>query len=236
MIASVLIPITYLTYSLLVMIILYKEYSFPPRSAIGYGILSFCLLPVISYVTIRTGEIGLDVLKSLKPLMMNLFGDVGAGLRGMRIGLQKDLVGVIEEYGPKVIEGWEAGGRMFERKDIGGGGGSEATSSPHWQGSIHREDGDSITSETTLEEEEEEDDLKWKELEGMDFDDGVFFVKPRKSESFLDLSSFGLDSTRVGGPLNSPQSQVLRDEQRTPSSSMSNHSISKAQVRAKNLQ
>ncbi|PLW09230.1 hypothetical protein PCANC_22696 [Puccinia coronata f. sp. avenae] len=66
-------------------------------------------LPSIGYSALKFGEVGMDVYKSLRPLLLSLLGDQNQleRVRKMRSELQAELHSVIEEYAPKIWENFE---------------------------------------------------------------------------------------------------------------------------------
>lgn len=66
-------------------------------------------LPSIGYSALKFGEVGMDVYKSLRPLLLSLSGDQKQleRVRKMRSELQAELHAVIEEYAPKIWENFE---------------------------------------------------------------------------------------------------------------------------------
>ncbi|POW11904.1 hypothetical protein PSTT_04978 [Puccinia striiformis] len=68
-------------------------------------------LPSIGYSALKFGEVGMDVYKSLRPLLLSLLGDQNQleRVRKMRSELQAELHSVIEEYAPQIWENFEQG-------------------------------------------------------------------------------------------------------------------------------
>ncbi|KAG0182652.1 hypothetical protein DFQ28_011177 [Apophysomyces sp. BC1034] len=70
---------------------------------------SWFLLCLASYASLRCGEIEMDILRSLKPLVMSLFDPQGAqSLRQSRSKLSRDITDLINEYGPKAFPDFDA--------------------------------------------------------------------------------------------------------------------------------
>lgn len=66
------------------------------------------LLPFVSYASMRFGENGMDVYKSLKPLYVALVDpDSTENLRQNREKLSQDITELINEYGPKVFSDFD---------------------------------------------------------------------------------------------------------------------------------
>ncbi|KAI0704342.1 hypothetical protein BC835DRAFT_1403961 [Cytidiella melzeri] len=104
-----LTPLLFGFYAFLATVVLIKADA--PRSLIiwtpFYVIAS---LPFISYAALRFGEAGMDVLKSLRPLVIALVPGQQRHLdqvKQMRLQLSNQLTEVINEFGPKVFEDFD---------------------------------------------------------------------------------------------------------------------------------
>ncbi|KAL9536881.1 hypothetical protein MBANPS3_012289 [Mucor bainieri] len=70
---------------------------------------TWCLLPFVSYASLRFGEIGHDIFKSIQPTVMALLDPKGAEtLRQNREKLSSNITELINEYGPKVFPDFDA--------------------------------------------------------------------------------------------------------------------------------
>ena len=101
-----LTPLLYTFYSILVCIILIRHNA-PLSVAIWAPLYVFVSLPFIGYAALRFGEAGMDVLKSLRPLVIALIPGQQRSLdelKSMRVQLSKELMEISEEYGPKVFD------------------------------------------------------------------------------------------------------------------------------------
>ncbi|KAI6028371.1 glycerol-3-phosphate O-acyltransferase [Pisolithus orientalis] len=74
--------------------------------------LVICALPFMNYAALKFGEAGMDVLKSLRPLILAL----GPGhqrdldkVKEMRMRLSNEVVDVINEFGPKLYDDFDQG-------------------------------------------------------------------------------------------------------------------------------
>jgi len=73
-------------------------------------IKTITFLPILSYLTIRFGETGIDLYKSLQPLFLACLPDgrrETEKLRNERLNLQREINSLIDEYGPRLIENFE---------------------------------------------------------------------------------------------------------------------------------
>ncbi|KAH9951353.1 glycerol-3-phosphate O-acyltransferase [Amylocystis lapponica] len=73
-------------------------------------ILVLTALPCVAYAALKFGEAGLDVFKSLRPLIIALVpGQQRSldGLKAMRVQVANELAEVIGEYGPKLYEDFD---------------------------------------------------------------------------------------------------------------------------------
>lgn len=69
---------------------------------------TWTLLPFISYASLRFGEIGMDIYKSLQPLYLTLVDHQSTEqLRQNREKLSQDLTELINEYGPKAFSDFD---------------------------------------------------------------------------------------------------------------------------------
>ncbi|KAG8779630.1 hypothetical protein FRC20_002845 [Serendipita sp. 405] len=67
-------------------------------------------LPILGYFALKFGEAGMDVLKSLRPLVISLIPTQDKQLdrlKAMRRELQKEVSETIEEFGPKLYEDFD---------------------------------------------------------------------------------------------------------------------------------
>ncbi|KAI7904725.1 uncharacterized protein BX663DRAFT_530203 [Cokeromyces recurvatus] len=108
LVGLVLLPTLYAFYSLIIFIIvLQTELEFKWKLILP--IATWNLLPFISYASLRFGEIGHDILKSIQPTVMALLDPKGAEtLRQIREKLSSDITELINEYGPKVFSDFDA--------------------------------------------------------------------------------------------------------------------------------
>ncbi|KAK5963035.1 bifunctional glycerol-3-phosphate/glycerone-phosphate O-acyltransferase GPT2 PWA37_004734 [Arxiozyma heterogenica] len=109
-VALCLAPILYVTYSL---ILIYTQWLWVPsiilNSTIGQFIYFYSILVLTTYSSLKTGEIGIDLLKSLRPLFVSLFypNDKITKLKSMRKELSHEITHICDELGPTVFPDYE---------------------------------------------------------------------------------------------------------------------------------
>ncbi|GJE95108.1 glycerol-3-phosphate O-acyltransferase [Phanerochaete sordida] len=99
-------PVLYLLYAFLATFVAFRAGA-PLEWKILTPILVLISLPFIGYAALKFGEAGMDVLKSLRPLVVALFPGHGHTLekvRDMRARLANELAETINEFGPKLYE------------------------------------------------------------------------------------------------------------------------------------
>lgn len=106
MVASILVPSFYSAYAagfglLLHFVLHVQDIAVLICSCLLFGAV---LLPSVSMFTIKGSELGMDIFKSLRPLLICLFvGSDAQVLVKIRQELQEYLHEVIEEYGPRAF-------------------------------------------------------------------------------------------------------------------------------------
>ncbi|KAI0831214.1 glycerol-3-phosphate O-acyltransferase [Trametes gibbosa] len=102
-------PVLYAFYALLATAVAVKA-SFPPRWRMWTPFIVLMILPMVGYAALKFGEAGVDVLKSLRPLVVALFPGQQRSLdklKQMREDVANELAEVINEFGPKVFEDFD---------------------------------------------------------------------------------------------------------------------------------
>ncbi|KAI9319997.1 hypothetical protein BX666DRAFT_1853235 [Dichotomocladium elegans] len=108
LVALGLIPLLYAFYSFCMLVAVLRT-DWDIKWKILLPVATWISLPFISYASLRFGEIGLDILRSLQPLYMAAFDtDAINALRANREKLSHDLTELINEYGPKVFPDFDA--------------------------------------------------------------------------------------------------------------------------------
>jgi len=102
-------PVLYFTYAVLATIVATKAGA-STRAKILTPFLVIFALPFMNYAALKFGEAGMDVLKSLRPLVVavvpgqqRLFDN----LRAMRLKLSNEVADVINEFGPKLYDDFD---------------------------------------------------------------------------------------------------------------------------------
>ncbi|KAI0062297.1 glycerol-3-phosphate O-acyltransferase [Artomyces pyxidatus] len=104
-----LAPLLYGFYAFVATIIAIKANA-PLKWKIATPFLVFTVLPAMSYAALKFGEAGMDVLKSLRPLVVALIPgqqEYLIRLKEMRQELSNELVAIINEFGPQLYEDFE---------------------------------------------------------------------------------------------------------------------------------
>lgn len=102
-------PILYTFYAVLATIFAAKA-QLPIGALLCTPFFVICALPFMNYAALKFGEAGMDVLKSLRPLILAL----GPGhqrdldkLKEVRMRLSNEVVDVINEFGPKLYDDFD---------------------------------------------------------------------------------------------------------------------------------
>jgi glycerol-3-phosphate O-acyltransferase/dihydroxyacetone phosphate acyltransferase len=104
-----LAPVTYGLYALIATIIAAKAGA-GMRWLILTPVLLLSTLPFIGFAALKFGEAGMDVLKSLRPLIVSLAPGQQrtlGKLKKMRVELQSELHEVIDTFGPQYYDDFE---------------------------------------------------------------------------------------------------------------------------------
>ncbi|KAL1935303.1 hypothetical protein VTP01DRAFT_4443 [Rhizomucor pusillus] len=108
LVGLVLLPTLYAVYSLVALIFMLQT-DYELKYKLLFPLAVWILLPFVSYASLRFGEIGFDVLRSIQPLVISLLDPQGVeALRHNREKLSHDLTELINEYGPKVFPDFDA--------------------------------------------------------------------------------------------------------------------------------
>ncbi|KAL9557802.1 hypothetical protein MBANPS3_001193 [Mucor bainieri] len=108
LVGMVLIPTLYGLYTLIVLWICMKS-GLDWFQTMLYPLLTWTMLPFVSYASMRFAENGVDVFKSLRPLYVALVDpDSTANLRQLREKLSQDITEVINEIGPDVFSDFDS--------------------------------------------------------------------------------------------------------------------------------
>ncbi|GAV47661.1 hypothetical protein ZYGR_0H05070 [Zygosaccharomyces rouxii] len=115
LVALVLAPVLYVTYSIILTWLYLRGNTLVVKMWVPstHPVLLYCyfcmLLVFTTYSSLKTGEIGVDLFKSLPPLFASLFypGSKITQLKEMRQGLSDEITDVCNELGPKVFPKFE---------------------------------------------------------------------------------------------------------------------------------
>ncbi|KAI8976536.1 hypothetical protein BDB01DRAFT_803293 [Pilobolus umbonatus] len=108
LVGLVLIPLLYGFYTITVLWICLRS-PFTWSQRLLYPLMTWILLPFMSYASMRFGENGVDVFKSLRPLYLSLVDpDSSANLRHLREKLSDDITSTINQLGPSVFNDFDA--------------------------------------------------------------------------------------------------------------------------------
>ncbi|KAI0748033.1 glycerol-3-phosphate O-acyltransferase [Daedaleopsis nitida] len=102
-------PVLYILYAALATIVAVKAGA-PLRYRIWTPFLVLMILPMLGYAALKFGEAGMDVLKSLRPLVVALIPGQQRSLdklKRMREAVSNELVETINEYGPKMFDDFD---------------------------------------------------------------------------------------------------------------------------------
>ncbi|OCF30421.1 glycerol-3-phosphate O-acyltransferase/dihydroxyacetone phosphate acyltransferase [Kwoniella heveanensis BCC8398] len=103
-------PLLYIFYSILATYLAYR-YDLAPAWRHWTPVAIFVLLPGWAMATLKFGEAGVDVFKSLRPLFLSLWPgsqrEVNK-LRQMRESVSNEISEVIDEFGPKMYQNFQS--------------------------------------------------------------------------------------------------------------------------------
>ncbi|KAI1795960.1 glycerol-3-phosphate O-acyltransferase [Ganoderma leucocontextum] len=102
-------PVLYALYAVVATIVAVKAGA-PLKWRIWTPFLVLMVLPILAYSALKFGEAGMDVLKSLRPLVVALIPGQQRSLeklKRMRQEVSNELVETINEFGPKMFEDFD---------------------------------------------------------------------------------------------------------------------------------
>lgn len=107
-VALVFTPLLYGSYSTLLFGYLCTYSQLGWKTSLGWSVFSFFLQFVFAYVGIRFVETGLELFKSIQPLILAISEpDAAANLRKMRERLADDVTDFVNENGPVVLDDFD---------------------------------------------------------------------------------------------------------------------------------
>ncbi|CAO0801443.1 unnamed protein product [Mucor circinelloides] len=109
LVGLVLVPSLYSFYSFVVFLVLFKTTSFDITTLVRISIATWFTIAAVTLASLQFGEIGLDIAKSLKPMIVSVLDPSGAEtLRQNREVLSVNITNLINEYGPKAFPDFDA--------------------------------------------------------------------------------------------------------------------------------
>ncbi|KAG0047558.1 hypothetical protein BGZ83_007412 [Gryganskiella cystojenkinii] len=110
LVALGLMPILYFSYSVLVFLFGgFYDISLTSRFLIAWA--AWACIPFVTYASIRFGEVGIDVFKSIRPLFLSIIpGEENTinELRKSRAELQKTITNLINELAPEIYPDFDS--------------------------------------------------------------------------------------------------------------------------------
>ncbi|KAL1916529.1 uncharacterized protein VTP21DRAFT_5720 [Calcarisporiella thermophila] len=119
LVALVLVPLLYFSYTMLVLFLTLR-YDLAFKWKFWLPVLTWVTLPILSYMSLRFAENGMDIYKSLQPLLLSLLPwerTSVVNLRTVRERLSSDITELINEYGPKVFPDFDPNRVALERHE-----------------------------------------------------------------------------------------------------------------------
>ncbi|ORX56928.1 hypothetical protein DM01DRAFT_1284690 [Hesseltinella vesiculosa] len=114
LVGLVLVPTLYCFYGFLAFVAT-LSYDMTWQWRLAVPVIAIAVVSMVSYAGLRLGEVGLDIARSLQPLVMALFDPESAlVLRNNREKLSHDITEVINEYGPRAFSDFD--GRQPKKK------------------------------------------------------------------------------------------------------------------------
>ncbi|CAD6636426.1 BAH_G0033400.mRNA.1.CDS.1 [Saccharomyces cerevisiae] len=123
-VALILAPILYVTYSILLIILARKQHYcriwVPSNNAFIQFVYFYALLVFTTYSSLKTGEIGVDLFKSLRPLFVSIVypGKKIEEIQTTRKNLSLELTAVCNDLGPLVFPDYDKlATEIFSKRD-----------------------------------------------------------------------------------------------------------------------
>lgn len=160
--ALVLAPVLYVTYSFTLVVLYSKRYLWVYKlwvpsddKVLQFGYF-YALLVLATYSSLKTGEVGMDLFKSLPPLFITLIypGRKIKQLQNMRQQLSLEITAVCNELGPKVFPNFQKiiksqYGKEEEAEEVASDTELESTAESTALFSVTRSRSGSVHSETS---------------------------------------------------------------------------------------
>ncbi|KAF9536928.1 hypothetical protein EC957_009350 [Mortierella hygrophila] len=110
LVALGLMPVLYFSYAVMVFIYCGRfDLALKPRLLIAWA--AWALIPFVTYASIRFGEVGIDIFKSIRPLFLSIIpGEESTidELRRARSELQKTITDLINELAPEIYPDFDS--------------------------------------------------------------------------------------------------------------------------------
>ncbi|KAG0166094.1 hypothetical protein DFQ30_007588 [Apophysomyces sp. BC1015] len=212
LVGVVVLPTLYAFYSLIVFLIVFQT-TVNWRWKLCLPLLTWVLLPFVSYASLRVIELSHDILRSLQPSAMSLMNPDGAQtLRQNREKLSHDITTLINEYGPKVFPDFDADYicRMSQPLPSPPASRITSTSSLSWSAStsnLPRIASGFFQQAARMQWLEERNIFNWGRAEESDADD-VFFFMNRQDGSISGRSRSGSASESDSRPTSRGRSRA----------------------------
>lgn len=113
-------PVLYSFYAAIATILVIKA-KYPWKWRLITPPLTIAALPAIGYAALKFGEAGIDVLKSLRPLIVSLMPGQQQyleRLKVMRRTLSNELMDIINEFGPKLYDDFDKNRILFPSSSV----------------------------------------------------------------------------------------------------------------------
>ncbi|KAG7092430.1 hypothetical protein E1B28_008786 [Marasmius oreades] len=102
-------PLLYSLYAILATLVMIRAKA-PMRWRVMTPFVLFLVLPIMNYAALKFGEAGMDVLKSLRPLIVALIPGQQRSLdklKNMRVQLSNEVASLINDLGPKLYSDFD---------------------------------------------------------------------------------------------------------------------------------
>lgn len=114
LVAMVFAPLLYVFYAIVGTYVVHRYSIGPPSLRHEWGFWALptvimILLPMVTYSALRFGEIGMDIYKSLRPLLVAMTNsEILDDLQDRREALAEELTGLINTLGPKIFPDFDS--------------------------------------------------------------------------------------------------------------------------------
>ncbi len=201
LVALVVAPTLYTLYDVLLCLWTYhnRVQGLVPDSVPLWAIFvfGFLLFPSITFAALRFGEVGMDIAKSLRPLLVALSPSSGNSLvqlRRQRAALAHQVMDLINTLGPEMFPDFDSARIIADPQHSGLTSSSSPPSSPSASTKLHRIDSDSLSLESVP-------SSPSASATDVSMADGPSAQgRLPRNDSFKDISSVGIFATRPTTP------------------------------------